>query len=91
MYMGKRCYGPDLDKQAFERGIKLELLVETAQKSKEHGIKFITRPGHFDLLSGTSELRRQIESGLSADEIRRSWEPGLRSYRVLRARYLLYP
>lgn len=90
MYRGKRCYGPNLSERTFAPGIDVELLVETARLSQKAGIKFFARPEHFDLLAGTSKLRRQIESGLSAGEIRASWSDGLARYRLLRSRYLLY-
>ena len=90
MYEGKKCYGPDLSGREVEPGIDLDLLVEIARISRENGIPFITRPAHFDLLAGTSRLRQQIEGGLSAREIRSSWQKDLTRYRTLRAKYLLY-
>ena len=90
MYNGKACYGPDLTEISFARGIDVEFLVEMARLSREKGITFITRPDHFDLLAGTAKLRRQLERGLSAREIRKSWDPGLSSYKILRSKYLLY-
>ncbi len=44
----------------------------------------------FVKLSGTKELQRQIESGLSEDEIRKSWEEGIKKYKKTRSKYLLY-
>jgi uncharacterized protein YbbC (DUF1343 family) len=44
----------------------------------------------FEKLSGTRSLREQIRSGKSVDEIRASWEPGLRRFRAIRAKYLIY-
>ena len=90
MYEGKKCYGPNLDARDFDRGIDLELLIEAYRLSKEAGEKFFTRPDHFDLLAGSSRLRRQIEAGTSAAEIRASWKPALEAYLLLRAPYLLY-
>ena len=45
----------------------------------------------FTLLAGTTELQNQIEAGKSPEEIRSSWEPGLRAFQQMRRRYLLYP
>jgi len=42
-------------------------------------------------LAGSDKLKKQIEAGLSIDEIRKSWENGLRQFREIRAKYLLYP
>ncbi len=44
----------------------------------------------FDILAGSSELREQIDAGVSVDEITRSWEPGVREFLALRERFLLY-
>lgn len=45
----------------------------------------------FDKLAGTSTLRKLILEGKSANEIRKSWEPDLKSYMEMRKPYLLYP
>ena len=45
---------------------------------------------YFIKLAGTTELAREIESGKSELEIRSSWEKELRSYHILRKRYLIY-
>jgi len=50
--------------------------------------KFFT--GYFDTLAGSSTLREQIISGMSAADIRASWQSGLDSFRVTRQKYLLY-
>jgi uncharacterized protein YbbC (DUF1343 family) len=44
----------------------------------------------FDILAGSSELRQQIEAGMSAEDIARSWEPAVADFRALRQQYLLY-
>jgi uncharacterized protein YbbC (DUF1343 family) len=47
--------------------------------------------GNFDLLAGTKNLKKQIISGKSEQEIRKSWEPGLSKFKLMRKKYLLYP
>ena len=44
----------------------------------------------FDILAGSSELREQIESGVPAEEIARSWEPGVAAFQEIRQQFLLY-
>lgn len=44
----------------------------------------------FDLLAGTDRLRLDIESGRSAEEIAAGWDGGIREFRAIRERYLLY-
>ena len=45
---------------------------------------------YFDKLAGTDELKKQIEQGLSQDEIRKSWEKDLKKFLKIRKKYLLY-
>jgi uncharacterized protein YbbC (DUF1343 family) len=52
--------------------------------------KFFLSNGFFDKLAGTDELRLQIQSGMSADEIRDSWKSGLLEFKERRKAYLLY-
>jgi len=44
----------------------------------------------FDRLAGSSILRQQIRDGLSEEAIRKSWEPGLKHFKKIRKKYLLY-
>ncbi len=44
----------------------------------------------FDILAGSSELREQIQAGLPAHEIARSWEESTNDFEALRKRFLLY-
>jgi uncharacterized protein YbbC (DUF1343 family) len=44
----------------------------------------------FDTLAGTDELRKQIISGKTEADIRRSWSVGLNNFQNTRIQYLLY-
>lgn len=44
----------------------------------------------FDKLAGNNILRQQIIAGKTAEAIRKSWEPGLQRFAVIRKKYLLY-
>jgi uncharacterized protein YbbC (DUF1343 family) len=44
----------------------------------------------FENLAGTSELRKQIQANMSADEIRNSWKEPIEKFKVIRKKYLLY-
>lgn len=44
----------------------------------------------FDILAGSSELRQQIEHGVPARAIARSWEDAVREFNRIRDRFLLY-
>jgi uncharacterized protein YbbC (DUF1343 family) len=41
-------------------------------------------------LAGTKKLQQQIETGISENEIRKSWEKGLNDFKEMRKKYLLY-
>jgi uncharacterized protein YbbC (DUF1343 family) len=43
-----------------------------------------------DILAGSSELREQIDAGVSAREIARSWEPSVAEFGRVRKGFLLY-
>lgn len=45
----------------------------------------------FDKLAGTDELRKQILTGKTIEEIKASWKPDLDAYKEMRKKYLLYP
>ena len=44
----------------------------------------------FNLLAGNSKLQEQIKSGKAEDEIYISWKEGLKQFKVIRKKYLLY-
>ena len=45
----------------------------------------------FSLLAGTKSLEQQIKNNWSENEIRKSWQSGLKKFKKLRKKYLLYP
>jgi uncharacterized protein YbbC (DUF1343 family) len=86
------CYGIDLKnynttKLVNSGEINLAWLIELykAYPDKEH----FFRP-YFTKLTGGETLRKQIEAGKSEQEIRNSWEPALRNFKIIRSKYLLY-
>ena len=48
-------------------------------------------PAHFDRLAGGPVLRNQIDAGMSAESIVKSWQPALERFRERRKAVLLYP
>ncbi len=91
-YNGITCFGIDL-RNALAEGIvpKPEMNIGwiidmyNAYPDKE---KFFN--GYFNTLAGSSTLREQIISGMSAEAIRETWKEGLDKFRIIRAKYLLY-
>jgi uncharacterized protein YbbC (DUF1343 family) len=89
-----KCNGISLatvstDSIRLEGEIQLEWLLKAysgyPEKEKFFNAKF------FDLLAGSSQLRKQIEAGKTEAEIRESWKLGLEKFKLVRAKYLLYP
>jgi uncharacterized protein YbbC (DUF1343 family) len=89
--LGNTCYGKDLGNISTEklRETKFNLgwLIEM-YKAHPDKSKFFT--DFFTRLAGGPELAQQIKAGLSVDEIRVTWEPGLAEFKKIRKKYLLY-
>lgn len=88
---GQLCHGMDLrDKYEEVRAgkrLRLDWLL-AAYKNYEGQAPFFT--SFFEKLAGTAQLRRDIEAGKTEDEIRAGWQPGLKSFMQVRAKYLIY-
>ena len=94
-FKGKRCYGVDLSKINISKlrkkqQINLGYLQDAYAKhsDKKH---FFSHRKFFDKLAGNSQLRKQIEAGISEEEIRKSWQKDLLKFKAIRKKYLLYP
>lgn len=88
--MGLKCFGEDLRTFETKAEIDLQFLISFYKKSGK-GAAFFTNPKFMDLLSGSDKLRKQITNGLSADEIKASWQIDITNYKTIRKKYLLYP
>jgi uncharacterized protein YbbC (DUF1343 family) len=92
--LSQTCYGYDLSgiDVAKETGnrISLQWLLKaySLYPDKEH---FFNGNGSgFDRLAGSSVLRQQLRDGLTEAGIRKSWEPALEHFKLIRKKYLLY-
>ncbi len=91
-YLNKECSGYDLS--GFNTGFfvwnKHLILrwVEDFYEAYPEKEKFFT--DYFEKLAGTDQLRKQIQNGTAEMEIRRSWEPKLGEFKLIRKKYLLY-
>lgn len=56
----------------------------------KYGDKWIDRTRFFNLLAGNDELAKQLNSFISEDEIRESWEEDIKTFRKIRKEYLIY-
>ena len=90
----KTCYGIDFRTSNSEAKFNLKHLINfynmhTALYAK-HDDKEMFFNGFFTKLAGTGKLRKQIESGMTAQEIKDSWKANLDAYKKMREQYLLY-
>ncbi len=87
MNKGLLCYGEDLTTIPKVTKLELKWLIKAYQNTANKS-KFFT--DFFTKLAGTKKLQQQIESGVSENEIRKSWENGLNSFKEMRKKYLIY-
>ena len=94
-HFGKICYGWNLGgtveevTKKVDGRIQLKWLIE-AYKLFPQKDSFFLRSNSCNRLSGTDVLMQQIKDGKSEEEIRKSWEPKLSEFKVVRKKYLLY-
>ena len=87
-FKGELCHGKDLRNEPRLNKINLEWLIDAYNangKKKDFFNSFFVK------LAGTDKLQKQIEQGLSAEEIRDSWKEGLAGFQKIREKYLFYP
>ena len=90
MHKNTLCYGIDLREYPFEGGLSLQFVLDFFNRLGSDEKLFFTRENWFDLLTGSSSMRKQIVMGLSETEIKDSWQPELDQYKKMRKKYLLY-
>ena len=90
--LGEKCFGTDLRNAINEKLVpapELNLdLVITAYNDFPQKDKFFTP--YFDLLAGGPTLRKQIQKGMNAKQIRATWRDDLAKFGKIREKYLLY-
>lgn len=100
-FMDETCYGVDLREvsleEIWEKGINVEYLVSAYNACKEaaEDKTFWGEPDDnglywIDKLSGSDELRKMIEEGKTAEEIKASWQEDISAFKEQRKPYLLY-
>ena len=92
LYENKECKGFDLNGfgENFVRDTKMIYVFWLQNMFDANGKKADYFNSFFDKLAGTDQFRKQILEGKTEAEIRKSWEPGLKTYREMRKKYLLY-
>ncbi|CAM3531550.1 exo-beta-N-acetylmuramidase NamZ domain-containing protein [Elizabethkingia occulta] len=91
---GQECYGEDLRNYPEAlTGINLEWLIKAYKDYKSPVGKgdFFLKNLFFDTLAGSDQLRKQIISGQSQEQIKASWKKGLENFEKIRQKYVVYP
>lgn len=91
---GQTCFGYDLHEMDIRtlqnKGeLNLTYLIDFFANVNSKEPFFLTN-NFIDLLAGNSTLRKQINDGLSLEEIKASWKSDLDSFQIIRQKYLLY-
>ncbi len=87
LYKNQLCYGEDLTKASKVSKLELKWIIKAYNETSDK-TKFFNP--FFTKLAGTKKLQQQIEDGTSDVNIRKSWEKGLREFKVMRKKYLIY-
>ena len=89
--LNRLCHGVDLSsldpEQVIARGINLEYVIDAYRNLNMDDYFF--RP-FFEKLIGNGNLRKMIEAGKSAEEIKASWADDVAKFKQQRRKYLLY-
>ncbi len=90
--LGKKCRGRNLrsmpEEKMIAQGVNFEYVID-AYNAMGKPEKFFT--SFFELLAGNAKIRRMIEAGASAQEIKASWANEVKDFKAKRKPYLLYP
>jgi len=82
------CFGTDLRFQEdYLTDLNLNWIIETFKQCSEKEEFF---NNFFDKLAGTDKLKKQIIAGMTAKEIKASWQEGLEKFKKIRKKYLIY-
>ncbi|QHT71608.1 DUF1343 domain-containing protein [Rhodocytophaga rosea] len=82
-----KCYGQDFRQDTLNH-LSIQLVIDMYKKAPDK-TKFF-KP-YFNTLTGTDQVRKHIESGMTEAQIKQSWQQELQAYKAMRNKYLLYP
>lgn len=85
---GKVSFGKDLAEIPRMSEVSLVWLIEAYKNATDKSLVFNT--SGFTKHAGTKILQQQIESGLSEEEIKATWQDDIAKFKKIRAKYLLY-
>lgn len=86
-FENKICYGVDLRKEPTLHKFTLKYIIDAYKKTPKSETFFGPT---FTIHAGNEILQKQIESGLTEEEIRDTWQEDLENFKKIRAKYLIY-
>lgn len=92
---GQKCFGLDLSREPVtklreNKSIQLGFIIDFYNQMVSAGEAFFLDNLFFDKLAGTDDLRLQIASGMSENDIRATWQKDLDQFQKTREKYMLY-
>ncbi|MFC6996424.1 exo-beta-N-acetylmuramidase NamZ family protein [Rufibacter roseus] len=100
LHMNEVCYGLDLrnydveqlrKKRQINLGWMIEMYKAYPEKARFFDSSYSKQMGVIERLAGVADFRKQIEEGWTEEQIRETWQPGLKAFREQRKPYMLYP
>ncbi len=86
----KKCYGIDLREASPDHRFSLSYFISFYTKFGQDD-DFGLNKRWFNLLAGDGQVLKDIQAGLTEEQIKQKWQPELQAYEKLRDKYLLYP
>ena len=86
-FKGELCYGVDLSNTPKLSKVDISGLVDAYHKTPKDK-KFFGKT--FTIHAGNLKLQQQIESGMTAKEIRDTWQKDVEKFKKVRKKYLMY-
>ena len=99
LFADQVCYGLDLRNYDVNLLLKskkiniqwiMELYKASPEKEKFFDSKQSREMNNIEIQIGSGLFRQQIIDGVSEEEIRKTWEPGLSNYKKMRKKYVIY-
>ncbi len=87
-HKGKLCYGEDLKNEKAPQQVNLKWLIKAYTNATDKSKVFNT--ANFTKHAGTAKLQKQIEAGLTEEQIKATWQKDLETFKNTRKKYLIY-
>jgi len=87
-HKGKLCYGEDLRSVKTNDEVSLKWIIKAYKNATDKSLVFNTN--NFTKHAGTNTLQKQIEAGLTEEQIKVTWQEDLNRFKAIREKYLIY-